>query len=78
MLLLLFLFPCTISGPVPEFNLQTGGRGVQRDIPEFVGVDWTRSKRGGTVSDLLALNCLFSVLCDYSTLGYMLYSSHIL
>ncbi|XP_063685990.1 uncharacterized protein LOC134819780 [Bolinopsis microptera] len=46
LLIYLLLLHGVSSAPLPEFNLQSGGRGVQREIPTFDGVDWTRSKRG--------------------------------
>ncbi|KAL5266474.1 hypothetical protein ACHWQZ_G003760 [Mnemiopsis leidyi] len=46
MILLLVLLSSVTAGPLPEFNLQSGGRVVQREIPTFDGVDWSKSRRG--------------------------------
>ena len=47
MLLVLVLISTVAAVPLPEFNLQSGGRVVQREIPTFDGVDWSKSRRGG-------------------------------
>ena len=52
MLLVLVLISTVVAVPLPEFNLQSGGRVVQREIPTFDGVDWSKSRRGGAFSTL--------------------------
>ena len=59
LLVCLLLLHSVSSGPLPEFNLQSGGRGVQREIPTFDGVDWTRSKRGGLLGKRGKCNVAF-------------------
>ena len=62
MILLLVLLSSVTAGPLPEFNLQSGGRVVQREIPTFDGVDWSKSRRGGTSLISLLVSLIVVVL----------------